>query len=65
MLRKLKKYHRKQPMPTKKPKRERDENGRYTKDEVAVVSTLGTNDEPEVTEPVVKKTFNGNTITKS
>ena len=49
-------------MPTKKPKRERDANGRYTKDEVAVVSTLGTNDEPEVTEPVVKKTFNCNTL---
>tara|TARA_A100001388_G_scaffold40948_1_gene26239 strand:+ start:14190 stop:14351 length:162 start_codon:yes stop_codon:yes gene_type:complete len=49
----------------KKSKRERDANGRYTKEEVAVVSQLGVNDVPEPTEPVVKKTFNGNTITKS
>ena len=66
MLPKLKKSRRKQLMPQqKKSKRERDANGRYTKDEVAVVSELGVNDTPEPTEPVVKKTFNGNTITKS
>tara|TARA_R100000697_G_scaffold122944_2_gene153805 strand:- start:523 stop:684 length:162 start_codon:yes stop_codon:yes gene_type:complete len=49
----------------KKSKRERDANGRYTKEEVAIVSNLGVNDVPEPTEPVVKKTINGNTITKS
>ena len=52
-------------MPAKKSTKKRDKNGRYTKEEVAVVSSLGVNDTPEPTEPKVAKTKNGNTITYS
>ena len=50
-------------MPAKKTSKKRDENGRYTKEEVAVVSSLGVNDTPEPTTPVEKVTAHGNTIT--
>lgn len=52
-------------MPTKKTAKKRDENGRFTKEEVAVVSSLGVNDTPEPTKPVEKVTAHGNTITNS
>ena len=52
-------------MPTKKKAKKRDENGRFTKEEVAVVSSLGVNDTPEPTKPVEKITAHGNTITNS
>ena len=50
-------------MPAKKGTKKRDQNGRYTKEEVAVVSSLGVNDTPEPTTPVEKVTAHGNTIT--
>ena len=37
----------------------------YTKEEVAVVSSLGVNDTPEPTKPVEKVTAHGNTITSN
>jgi len=49
-------------MPTKKPSKKRDENGKFVS-EKAVVSKLGVNDEPTPTEPKVVKTKNGRTIT--
>ena len=52
-------------MPVKKGTKKRDKNGRYTKEEVAVVSSLGVNDTPEPTKPVEKITAHGNTITNS
>ena len=48
-------------MPAKKGTKKRDQNGRYTKEEVAVVSSLGVNDTPEPTTPVEKVTAHGNT----
>ena len=56
-------YNKEEPlMPTKKPSKKRDENGKFVS-EKAVVSKLGVNDEPTPTEPKVVKTKNGRTIT--
>ena len=56
-------YNKEEPlMPTKKPSKKRDENGKFVS-EKAIVSELGVNDTPEPTEPKVVKTKNGRTIT--
>ena len=52
-------------MPAKKSTKKRDKNGRYTKEEVAGVSSLGVNDTPEPPNPVETVTAHGNTITNS
>ena len=49
-------------MPTKKPSRKRDEDGKFVS-EKAVVSKLGINDLPEPYEPKVVQTKNGRTMT--
>ena len=49
-------------MPTKKPSRKRDEDGKFVS-EKAIVSELGVNDIPEPNEPRVVETKNGRTMT--
>ena len=49
-------------MPTKKPSKKRDENGKFVS-EKAIVSELGVNDSPESYEPKVVETKNGRTMT--
>ena len=49
-------------MPTKKPSRKRDEDGKFVSAK-AIVSDLGVNDPPEPNEPKVVETKNGRTIT--
>ena len=49
-------------MPTKKPSRKRDDDGKFVS-EKAIVSELGVNDSPEPNEPKVVETKNGRTLT--
>ncbi len=49
-------------MPTKKPSRKRDEDGKCVSAK-AIVSELGVNDTPEPNEPKVVETKNGRTMT--
>jgi|TARA_R100001015_G_C4459181_1_gene46672 hypothetical protein len=54
------------PSKTQKPKKERDENGRYVKQEEAVVSRIGEYEEnPTPAKSGDVKTPHGNTITYS
>ena len=49
-------------MPTKKPSRKRDEDGKFVS-EKAIVSELGVNDSPEPYKPKVVETKTGRTLT--